>query len=249
MDNHNEFAHLYPDMIVPIVPNEIIELMKDDGFKHKYLNLLSYLEIETIDEDRNIDEMIIDAFDSFEYVDFAYTKKLDRFSVKSPYLNQICNSLDIQFKQLDKTNYHDNINLKKNTILNPYKYKLPDTFKIHKYNFLILKKFMHSKKYSSFEQFKKKAEKMLCSEWSKMNEHGEYFVDFYKYPENTEEYKNAYTLTRSRNIQFLFDLPYSKHFILKVAKFLCRYGPENVEMVYNLCEWIKQMNDYILSLK
>lgn len=88
-----------------------------------------------------------------------------------------------------------------------------------------------------YEQF----DKIACTEWSKMNTTGDdWYVGFWKAEEGTDERENAWNLTRKQNAKALFDLPYSKTFLLKTIDHGCGNRMESVRYSNFLSVWFKR---------
>lgn len=90
------------------------------------------------------------------------------------------------------------------------------------------------------EEFIAKFEDMACTDWSKMDEHGECYGGFWKYPEGSYERTNAYTLSRETNREKLWELPYPKSFVLKTIEFGCSNRQESVRFSNFICEWARR---------
>lgn len=88
----------------------------------------------------------------------------------------------------------------------------------------------------SFEQFYEEYDDTACTGWSKMDEHGESFGGFWKRPEDSLEYKNAWDLTRRANGEALYRLPFNKKFVLYTIKLGCQNHGECVRYSNFLCE-------------
>ncbi len=93
-----------------------------------------------------------------------------------------------------------------------------------------------SKKENSmtFEEFEKLCD--FCSDWKKMDEHGECFGGFWNYPEGSYERENAGKLSYQKNIKCLWNLPWPKHFIIYTVKRGCNDRMESVRYSNEFCE-------------
>lgn len=99
----------------------------------------------------------------------------------------------------------------------------------------------NSNENTSFEDFYEKFDDIACTEWSKMNTTGDdWYVGFWKAEEGSEENKNAWYLTRRQNARALFDLPYSKTFLLKTVSNGCANRMESVRYSNFLCVWFER---------
>lgn len=92
----------------------------------------------------------------------------------------------------------------------------------------------------TFEEFEKEFTDIACTEWSKQNEHGISYTDFWKAEEGSYEKENAWTLTFNKNCKCLFELPYPKKLILNSVKHGCSNRLECVRYSNFFCEWIKR---------
>jgi hypothetical protein len=97
------------------------------------------------------------------------------------------------------------------------------------------------------EEFLKSYNDEACTEWSKMDENGESYVGFYLAPEDSEERKNAWFLTREKNGESLWALPYPKKFILKTIDIGCSNYQECVRYSNFVCEWMKRKIDQMTN--
>lgn len=100
---------------------------------------------------------------------------------------------------------------------------------------LLLEKFDNTKK-MPYEEFKNEFEKRACSEWSKMDEHGESFGGFWQSNDPAIR-DNAYDLSFENNCKKLYELPYSDKFKLWTVDFGCRNRLESVRYSNFLCNW------------
>jgi hypothetical protein len=101
-----------------------------------------------------------------------------------------------------------------------------------------------SEKVMEFEEFYEKFDGTACTEWSKMNTTGDdWYVGFWKAEEGTEEREQSWYLTRKQNAKALFDLPYSKTFLLKTIDHGCANRMESVRYSNFLCVWFSRKLD------
>jgi hypothetical protein len=99
------------------------------------------------------------------------------------------------------------------------------------------------------EEFMEKYDEEACSEWSKMDENGECYGGFYNYPKDSDEYKNAYDLTRKANGEALYNLPYSHALIFETIRIGCNSLQESVKYSNTICEYVKRkLCNYKLEL-
>jgi len=90
------------------------------------------------------------------------------------------------------------------------------------------------------EEFMKLYDETACTEWSKMDEHGDSYGGFWKFPKGTYENDNAWRLTRENNGECLWKLPYPKKFILHTIDIGCSNRHESVRFSNFICEWMKR---------
>lgn len=79
-----------------------------------------------------------------------------------------------------------------------------------------------------------------CTDWNRINEHGDPFRGYYEYPDNSDEYINAYDLTREKNFNCLLELPYPYEIIKYTINWGCNNRNESVRYSNFVCEWIKR---------
>jgi hypothetical protein len=80
-----------------------------------------------------------------------------------------------------------------------------------------------------------------CTTWNKMDQKGNFFVGFWTYPDDSDEQKNAFTLTLEDNIKGLMELPFPRRMVMKSVKIGCRLGTESVQYSAFLCAWMDIM--------
>jgi hypothetical protein len=92
----------------------------------------------------------------------------------------------------------------------------------------------------TYEEFSEMFDETACSDWGKMDEYGNSYSGFWKYPEESEERQNAYSLSLDYNCKALYNLPYPKKFILHTIKIGCGNRRESVSYSNFLCEAMHQ---------
>lgn len=105
----------------------------------------------------------------------------------------------------------------------------------------LVKKWNTNKQYS-FDEFYEKCDELACTEWNKMNREGEYFTGKIY---DSDEYYDAWDLTRKDNFLALWELPYPKEVILETIIIGCRNLKECVRYSNFICEWIKRKMEQI----
>lgn len=101
----------------------------------------------------------------------------------------------------------------------------------------------HNQSEMNYKEFVEKYNENACSEWSKQDRFGESYSGYWKYPTDSEEYKNAWNLTYEDNHKALFELPYPKMFILETILIGCVMRLECVAFSNYLCEWVKRKRE------
>lgn len=99
------------------------------------------------------------------------------------------------------------------------------------------------------EEFAEYLDNNLCSDWAKMDEHGECYGGFWNAEEGSYEKENAYTLSQQANIYALKALPFPREFIKWTIELGCSNRQESVR--YSNCwgVWIdKNIKNQMLSL-
>ena len=96
------------------------------------------------------------------------------------------------------------------------------------------------------EYFRKVFLSEACSDWCKMDDHGDYFQGFWRCPEGSIEKENAYELTRLHNLDQLCLLPFPNRLKWETIRIGCGNRMESVRYTNFMCVWLerkmKQMN-------
>lgn len=123
-------------------------------------------------------------------------------------------------------------------------YKIPtNEFSVPYDVFLEWKEIWNNNKEMTCEDFNEEFGRVACSDWAKMDKHGDCYGGYWKYPEDSYERENAYDLSYKENRQALYDLPYPKDFILHTVKIGCSNRQESVPYTNLLCEYMKRQID------
>lgn len=103
----------------------------------------------------------------------------------------------------------------------------------------------------TFDEFFKKYDSTVCSDWAKMDRNGNYYGGYWLFPEDSPERRDAYSLSYKDNAQALFELPYPKNFILLTTRIGCLFHRESVKFTNSFCEYmkkrVKQNYNYIIE--
>lgn len=160
---------------------------------------------------------------------------------KTPY-DDIIHELNEKMKILDIGNFNKKITISKNNVVNGYNlYDLTEDQNALVYStFHELKKIWLENKEMSEADFSEEFNNNACTEWYKMDEFGESFGGYWKYPEDSYEKKNAFILTGKKNCEKLYELPYPKKVLLKTIDIGCRMRVECVRYSNFLCYWLSQ---------
>lgn len=147
-------------------------------------------------------------------------------------------------KTFSTTNYNDEsskVQMSEDEEVNGY--RLYDTYEKNLFNedtFAGYVGMWENNEEMPFGEFNERFEEVACSEWSKMDRHGECFGGFWKAPEGSYERENAYTLCREDNIKGLYELPYPKEFVLETVAMGCNNRLESVRYSNAVCEWYRR---------
>lgn len=90
------------------------------------------------------------------------------------------------------------------------------------------------------EEFMEKYNEETCSDWCKHDEYGEYYGGYWMYPKGSYERENAWTLSKIRNGEALYNLPYSHDLIFKTIEMGCANRRESVRYTNTICEYVKR---------
>lgn len=112
------------------------------------------------------------------------------------------------------------------------------------------------KKITNYEEFLNKYENTACTDWAKMDEHGNDFAGYWKYPDGSNEKENAWRLTYEANCKELYKLVTERNFfpncIFLIIEHLCNFRCESVKQVKEFYEFfieyvIEPNKDFILE--
>lgn len=187
---------------------------------------------------------------------YLYKLKSELIELQNIYLRDVCGMyvdyipikpfdeylkiIDSQMKVSSFSNFYLELKLSCEEEINGY--KLFDTCDpiMDEVLFNKLKKYWYDKKIYSSEEFLEIYKENICSEWAKMDKNGDSFQGYWKYPKESYEYKNAFSLTIEENGKYLWELPYPKSFVLKTLDLGCSNRMESVRYSNFLCEWYKR---------
>jgi hypothetical protein len=88
-----------------------------------------------------------------------------------------------------------------------------------------------------YETFHEWMSDEACTEWYKMDDHGDSYVGFWKFPEGSKEKKNAWQMTFDKNVKCLYDLPFGKSFLKWTINYGCSSGGESVRFSNAMGVW------------
>lgn len=89
------------------------------------------------------------------------------------------------------------------------------------------------------EEFVEEFEKEACTDWNKMDEHGESFGGFWK-SEDPKIRDKAFTLQRTHNREKLWELPFPKRFLLITMDYGCACREESVRDSNHFGVWFER---------
>lgn len=244
-DNTSTIVSYFNDCNDYVNHQSFIKKFDSDQYLSNYTDLKKNTELlEKIDSIKNVEEIC----DLKNY----FTKFREDYVRAS---GNLC-MLDMGvYGMVDKVFFEDfaKIDKRLDELIDP-QFKLPviyDEDEINGYDIRQYKKF--NIPYDVFLEYKKVWEdkdedfnfieefyNTVCTEWYKMDRHGECYGGFWQYPEGSYERENAWKLSGDDNCQALCDLPYPKKFILHTIKIGCAMRTECVPFTVYLCEWMKR---------
>lgn len=120
-------------------------------------------------------------------------------------------------------------------IVNGYKLYPYNSNVFNYFSYVDLKKLAQDPKVYSKEEFFAHLEEICCTDWAKMDRHGESFGgEFWK-----THHENAWSLTQQDNFQGLFELPFSHELIFKTIDIGCGNRRESVRYTNFVCHWVE----------
>jgi hypothetical protein len=99
----------------------------------------------------------------------------------------------------------------------------------------------------SYEEFKEIFHQKVCVDWERMDEHGNCYQGFWKYPHHSMEYDLAGELTMDSNCRKLYALPFSKPFLLWTIDVGCSTRMECVRFSNFLGVWFTRKLDQMMT--
>lgn len=99
----------------------------------------------------------------------------------------------------------------------------------------------------TYEEFEKEMRNNCCTDWYKQDIHGECYGGYWKYPKESEEYKNAWELSFKSACKSMWELPYPKEMLIYTIKLGCSNRMESVRYSNFLCEWVIRKEKAIIS--
>jgi len=79
-----------------------------------------------------------------------------------------------------------------------------------------------------FNDFKQQMRDVCCSDWNKMDEHGESFGGYWRFSEGSPEKTNAFEMSFEKNCECMYKLNKSKEFLFETIRIGCRNRMESV---------------------
>lgn len=228
-----------------------------------YKPMFDYAEIEN--------DIDIDSIDNIEFDELSELfKKYSELSHKFIYNTTSRCDLDLGVYGFPRTTLYDDIlnviNKKLNTFYPKYNEIIifKDTEKVNGYqlyncktnlftitDFFYFKKTIEEDKGMTFNEFEIEFEKITCSEWHKMDEHGESYGGFWQSDDDNIR-DRAGDLSFENNCKKLYELPYSNKLKLWTIEYGCSTRQESVRYSNFICNWIQwkmyQMNEHIKQI-
>ena len=168
---------------------------------------------------------------------------LGRNGIAIKQITSIEKSIELIIRKLKETghSYFQNLDISENETVNGYNlFNISVDQLIDYFDFKEIKEqWIHDKEYSKSD-FIDECHTIACTDWSKMDEFGNSFGGYWDYPIGTYERDHAYNLTKERNFEKLWELPYPKSVIIKTIELGCSNRMECVRYSNFVCEWIKR---------
>ena len=102
------------------------------------------------------------------------------------------------------------------------------------FSFIDLTKSYRDSKIYSREEFFEKCSDECCTDWAKMDRHGECYGGFW-----LTDKENAWDLSRQDNFQGLYELPFPHELIFRTIDIGCSNRMESVRYSNFLCWWVE----------
>lgn len=237
---------------------EMIEkLCENQKFKECYHNIIqcdilwsypnSIIEIGKTSSDRDVEEYgygkdIWKIYDDIDYLENEYSKLVGPFHTYPPiiYMREFYDLADEICKKYD-AKYSLELCMNESEVINGYKlYNVNGEPIMNRCLYEECIALWKNNKQYTQEEFTDLYDSTACTDWAKMNDHGESFGGYWKYPDGSPEKLDAWNLTRTANGIALWNLPYPKEFVLMTIKLGCGNRRESVRYSNFLCEWLKR---------
>lgn len=105
-----------------------------------------------------------------------------------------------------------------------------------------------SKKVWTKEEWRNAMTDTCCTDWYKQDKHGECYGGYWKYPHDSEEYKNAWDLSFNESCEAMWELPFSKDLLLETIQIGCSNRQESVRYSNFICVWLERKREAIAKL-
>lgn len=234
-----------------------------------FTSMPKYPEIQINYNDIDNTLNTIDTINTFDEL-VQLTEKYSNLAIKFINITHDSFSLDLGIYLGPKITPYDNLLKKINQKIESYypKYKEIIIFKntecangFQLYNvtenlflladFIELKKMFENNKPMTYVEFRAEFGENACTEWHKMDEHGNSFGGFWLSDEPVER-DDAFNLQFEENCKMLYELPYSNKLKLWTINYGCRNRLESVRYSNFLCCWLQwkiyQMDEHMKQI-
>lgn len=248
-----------------LTQEEMIEkLCENQKFKERYINILncyvlwsypnSIIEIGKENSNRDVEEFgfgkeIWKIYDDIDYLENAYSKLAGPCHIYPPicYMREFYDLADEICKKYDAT-YALELCMNDSEVVNGYAlYNVKEKQIMNRCLYEECITLWKANKQYAQEEFMDLYDSTACTDWAKMNDHGESFGGYWKYPDGSPEKLDAWNLTRIANGISLWNLPYPKEIVFKTIKLGCGNRMECVRYSNFLCEWLKRKLEQMIT--
>jgi len=261
MSSNNDTLKIIPEFWfckpqpVLTVEEKLNKLCEDPEIKKRFDKLICCLVLSQSDNPVQIfgyGTEIWKIYDDIDYIENEHANKYGRpvcypprYFMKGFYdmANYLCRKFDGDYEQ--------ELHMSENETVNGYKLYNTQNGKsiLRRQDYEKCVEMWKNNKQYTHEEFMQLYDEGACSDWAKIDAHGESYGGYWKYPDGSPGKQNAWHLTRKENGEALWNLPYPKEVIFETIEIGCGNRMESVRYTNFLCEWIKRKMEQLGQLK
>lgn len=213
---------------------------------------MDYLQTEIDKLTHEIESVIdyIDIIDNLEFLEALYAKIYHRDHLKrvqrginlySPIpTNYIAELVWARIIKLTPQWYKADVFTSQHEIVNGYALRNSSSFcEVSYCEYKKLCKLWDDTNDLTYDEFVDEFEEKACTDWNKVDDHGESFGGFWK-STDPEIKENAYHLMREHNREKLWKLPFPKRFLLHTMEIGCSRRQESVKDSNHMGVWFER---------